>query len=257
MPSEAVRTAVLGLIQGVAEVVPVSSSAQLVLVPELLGWPQPGDRTLSAALLHAGSCAGIAWALRDQLRQLDVGELSLLAAASVPAAAAGLLGADVVEQRLGRPPQLAALLASAGLVMWWVDRRAQQRPTGSRIGPYEAAWAGLAQPIALVPGVSRSGATLTALRAAGVERPAAQRFSLLMSLPVTAGAAGLTLVKARRGSADAVRRSAPGILTAAIAGAWAAHTATRRAFIPAAGPALYRLAVAAGTAVRLYRRRTP
>ena len=256
MPSESVRTAVLGLVQGVAEVVPVSSSAQLVLVPELLGWPSPQDRTLSAALLHAGSCAGIAWSLRDQIRQLGARELGLLAAASLPAAAAGLLGADAVEQRLGRPPQLAALLAGAGLVMWWVDQRAQQRPGTSAVGAREAAWAGLAQPLALIPGLSRSGVTLTALRATGVERAAAQRFCVLMSLPVTAGAAGLTLVRARRGSAAAVRRTAPGIVTAALAGAVTTRTASRRAFIPTSGPALYRLAVAAGTAVRLSRRRS-
>ena len=69
----AVQGAVLGAVQGVAEVVPVSSSAQLALLPWLLGWDEAPDRTTFAAALHAGSCAGIAWALRDEIRQLRAG----------------------------------------------------------------------------------------------------------------------------------------------------------------------------------------
>ncbi|TAL13260.1 MAG: undecaprenyl-diphosphate phosphatase, partial [Frankiales bacterium] len=76
------RGAALGAVQGAAEVVPVSSSAQLVLVPWLLGWEQPADRTAFAAGLHAGSCAGLAWALRDELRRLTPREVLVLGAVS-------------------------------------------------------------------------------------------------------------------------------------------------------------------------------
>ena len=246
------RAAALGVAQGVAEVVPVSSSAQLVLVPWLLGWEQPGERTAFAAGLHAGSCAGIAWALRADLRALDRRTVALLAAASVPAALAGLAASDAVERRLGRPPQLAALLAGAGALMWAVDARApRERPA---VGPREAAYASLAQVTALVPGVSRSGAVLTALRAAGVERAPAQRFSLLMSLPVTAGAAALTLARADRGTA---RQVAPGALTAALAGATTATLQARRPGKAVTGAALYRLGLAAVVARRLSRRGAP
>ncbi len=80
------RAAVLGVAQGVAEVVPVSSSAQLVLLPWLLGWEQPADRTTFAAALHAGSCLGIAWALREDLRRLSVRDgVVFLASALQPA----------------------------------------------------------------------------------------------------------------------------------------------------------------------------
>jgi hypothetical protein len=119
----------------VAEVVPVSSSAQLVLLPWLLGWPPARDRTTFAAGLHAGSCLGIAWAMRGELRALDRRTALLVAGASLPAAVAGALAADAVEERLGRPSQLAALLAVAGLGMWAVDARAERRSSGAGRGP--------------------------------------------------------------------------------------------------------------------------
>jgi undecaprenyl-diphosphatase len=223
----------------------VSSSAQLTLLPWLLGWEQPGDRTTFAAGLHAGSCAGVAWALRADLRALDARTAVLLAATSVPAAVAGLLAADVVESRLGRPPQLAALLAGAGALLWIADRQPEEAAT---VGARQAAGAALAQVVALAPGVSRAGATLTVLRAAGVERVAATRFSLLMSLPVTAGAAALTLARARR---PPLRELAVGVPVAAVAAAAAATAQERRPGRSARGAALYRLGLAAVVAVRL------
>jgi undecaprenyl-diphosphatase len=237
--------------------VPVSSSAQLVLLPWLLGWEQPADRTTFAAGLHAGSCLGIGWALRSELRRLSAREVVVLGAVSVPAAVAGLLAADAVEERLGRPPQLAALLAGFGALMWAVDAVAAGRPRAapSAVADGEAALAALAQVVALVPGVSRSGATLTALRAAGVDRAAAERFSLLMSLPVTAGAAGLTLAGADRAALRAMAPAlAAGTATAAVAGAAAATRLTARPGRPLTAAALYRLGLAAGVAARLVRK---
>jgi undecaprenyl-diphosphatase len=236
-------------VQGVAEVVPVSSSAQLVLVPWVLGWEQPKDRTTFAAGLHAGSCLGITWALRRELLALDRRTLGLVAAATVPAAAAGFVAADAVEQRLGRPPQLAALLAVAGGLLWWADARAER--TARTVGPREAAYAGLAQVAALVPGVSRSGATLTALRLADVDLEAAQRFTLLLSLPVTAGAALLTLARTPRPDLTvALRALAPGALTAAVAGATTVTRLTGHSRSSVRGAALYRLGVAGAVAWR-------
>ena len=271
------QVAALGVVQGVAEVVPVSSSAQLTLLPWLLGWEQPADRTTFAAGLHAGSCAGLAWALRRELLALDRRTLALVAGATVPAAAVGLLAADTVEQRLGRPPQLAVLLAAAGALMWWADARAERRARGDAlldspgvssrgeppaerpagrpaVGPREAAYAGLAQVAALVPGVSRSGATLTALRLAGVDREAAARFTLLLSLPVTAGAAGLTLARTpRRRLPTALRLLAPGAVTAALAGVTTLAVVDARGAGQARAAAVYRLGLAAVIARRLLR----
>ena len=239
----------------------MSSSAQLVLLPWLLGWTPARDRTTFAAGLHAGSCVGIGWALREELRALDRRTLLLVAGASLPAAVVGAVAADAVEQRLGQPPQLAALLAGAGLVMWAVDARAERRAAaaggaGRPVGRREAAWAGGAQVAALVPGVSRSGATLTALRAAGVSRAEAERFSLLMSLPVTAGAATLTLLRADRSRLRLLATELlPGTLTAGVAGSMAVRRRAARPGTPLRGAALYRLGLATAVVLRLRSRK--
>lgn len=229
---------------------PVSSSAHLTLLPWLRSWPVEPGRTTLAAGLHAGSCAGICWALRGELAALPRTAggrrtLALVAATTVPAAAAGWLAADAVEDRLGAPGQVAGLLAGAGVLLALADRRPQRHP----VGPREAALAAVAQVLALAPGVSRGGATTTALRAAGVGREDAVRFSLLMSLPISAGAAGLTLVRADR---DLLRRLGPALAAGAPAAALAAALAVTR--VPAAvlGPAaVYRLVLAATVAHRL------
>ena len=165
---------------------------------------------------------------------------------------AGLLAADVVEARLGRPEQLAALMSLAGLALAVADRRPADRPVGTR----EAAVAALAQVTALAPGVSRSGAALTALRGAGVRRDEAERFSLLMSLPVTAGAAFLTLVRSDREQLRALARPlAAGVPAAAVAGFTAVRLVDRRGGAPLAAVALYRLGLAAVVLTTSRRRR--
>jgi len=173
----------------------------------------------------------------------------LVAASTVPAAVAGLLAAELVEARLGRPGPTAAVLAAAGSVMWAADRRPS---TLTVVGPREAAAAALAQVIALVPGVSRSGATLTALRLLQVDSRVAEHFSLLMSLPVTAGAAALTLARAGRLPAGEL---AVGVGLSALSSAAALTALDRRGVRTTTGAALYRLAVAAAVAVRLVRLR--
>lgn len=231
----------------------MSSSAQLVLLPWLLGWEQASDRTTFGAGLHAGSCLGIGWVWRDDLRALSPREVAVLGLVSVPAAVAGTLAADRAEERFGRPPQLAALLAGAGALMWWVDSRhpSSERPVGRRA----ATLAALAQVSALVPGVSRAGATRTALRAAGVDREQAERFSLLMSLPITAGAAALTLARAEPATLRALGPAlVAGTATAALAGAAAATAHRSRPGRPLTGAALYRLGLAAVVARRLSRK---
>lgn len=168
-------------------------------------------------------------------------------ATSIPAAIAGALGADAVEQRLGTRNQLAALLAGAGVLLWAADRR----PERVGVGVGRAAAAAAAQVAALAPGVSRSGAALTALRALGVRRGEAQRFSLLMSLPVTAGAAGLTLLRVdRRTLRELAGPLAAGVPAAAVVAGLAAGQ-PRRGGISLRAAALYRLGLAAVVAVRM------
>ncbi len=218
----------------------MSSSAQLSLLPWLLRWEPAPDRTAFAAGLHAGSAFGMALALRPSLDARTAGRLVL---ASIPAGVAGLLGQDVVERRLGGPGPTAAALAGFGVLLWAADRRPQDRPLDGR------AWtaASLAQVVALVPGVSRSGATVTALRLVRVPRAQSLEASLLLSLPVTAGAATVTSV--RYGTRP------PAVPTLLAGGsallAWRALPKGSPRLLPAS--AVYRLALAAVVARRLRR----
>ena len=260
------QAATLGAVQGLAEVYPVSSSAQVTLLPWLLGWPPPADRTRFAAGLHLGSTIGLAVALRDDVRTLRPAEVRRVLLSAAPAAVTGLLLHDVVERRLGRPGPTAALLALSAAALWLVDRQAESpQPSTAPLSPAGLvggsaldaptrpaqrgmAAASLAQVTALAPGVSRTSATLTAFRAGGVGRDEALRTSLLMSLPVTLGAAALTAVRGR---------AVPPLVPTLVAGV-TAHAAARRVraterFV--GGSVLYRLAVATAVAVRLRRER--
>ncbi len=170
-----------------------------------------------------------------------------LLATSLPAAAAGALAHGAVEKRLGRPGPTAALLVGSGLLLLAADRdRRTSRDRGEEDGDLLAA--SLAQVAALVPGVSRSGATLTALRARDVEREQAVRVSLLMSLPISAGAAALTAVRARQ---------VPPLLPSALAAgtAYAATRRGRRSRASVVASVLYRLGIGAAVAGRLRRER--
>ena len=233
------------MVQGVAEVHPVSSSAQLTLLPWLLGWQPPADRTRFAAGLHAGSAVGLALALRADLAALGTTDRRRLVLSALPAAAAGAVAQDVVERRLGGPRPTAAALALGGLALSWADSRAERRtgPDRGSAGAADVGVAALAQVAALAPGVSRTGATLTALRARGVDRASGYRLSLLMSLPVTLGAAGLTAVRGR---------ALPPALPTALAGG-SAYLSTRllrpsRGTVTAA--VAYRLLLAAAVLAR-------
>lgn len=209
----------------------MSSSAQLSLLPLLFGGPPVGGRNSLAAGLHAGSCVGVAWSLRADLRTLDRRTAAQLALSTVPAAVAGLLAGDGLEPG---PRGTAVLLAGAGLLMWAADRR----PGDGTPGPRELAWASVAQVVALAPGVSRAGATLTALRMCRVPRDQAATVSMLMSLPITAGAALLTSLRVRPGR-DVLIGAPVAALTAGLLGARARASPTLLS-----GSALYRLALA-------------
>jgi len=242
MPPEFAQVAALGLIQGAAELLPVSSSAHVAAVPWLLGWSVaewPADRRKELEVaLHAGALAAMApalWRLRPDVRTLA---LSL-----APPVIAGYLLERPIEERLGGPAGLATglLLGAAALAV--ADRRATEGRASTRAGwsaPRRrgqvlatlrgtavrdlSPWApglvlGLAQATALVPGVSRTGATLAAARALGYSRPQASRLSFGVAGPVLAGA---TALKAWRGRHAADRRLAATGALAAFAGTSAA-----------------------------------
>ena len=199
------QAAALGIVQGFTEFLPISSSAHLFVIPTLLGWPYGG--VAFDVALHWGTLLALLAAFRADWWRLgrdatgqDAGRragarrlLAKLAIASIPAGVAGLLLEDAANGLLRHLPLQAAMLALFGLLLWLVDR---VRPPGRSVD--EPGWAtcmlvGVAQACALVPGVSRSGITITAGRAAGLSRVSAARFSFLLATPITCGAGLLEL----------------------------------------------------------------
>ena len=195
---------VLGITQGLSEFLPISSSGHLLIVPWLFGWDDfAGDAGLKKAFdvaLHLGTLVGaVAYFRADVVRYLRAAFTSvgrgtddrrlawLLAASAVPAAITGALLADPIEENTGDIWLVATMLIVFGVVLWWADRSPGTR-TVDEIGLRDALLMGAGQAVALQPGVSRSGVTMTAGRFAGLGRDAAARFAFLMSLPITAGA---------------------------------------------------------------------
>ena len=200
---------VLGVVQGATEFLPVSSSGHLILVPALLGWPDQGLAfdaavhmgTVLALLIYFGPELGHltrgVLAGHPSERRLGVGVLL----ASIPAGVAGLALEQVIETRLRSTTVVAWSTIIWALVLWWADRRATE---GGRVhdvhdvGIGRAVAIGLAQTLALVPGTSRSGITISAGLLTGLDRSTAATFAFFLGLPVTIAAGFLeTLALAR------------------------------------------------------------
>ncbi len=198
-PEHPLRHALLlGLVQGPTEALPVSSSAHIALLPRLADWPQAGvDAELRNSLevaLHAGTAAALALALRGELlrgvREMDAGALAAAALALAPPALGGYLLERGLERRPSGPWALAAGLTLGAAAMVWADARPQTRRLAD-LGPRDGLALGLAQALALLPGVSRHGAALTAARARSFAREDAHALSWRVGFPVIAGAAAL------------------------------------------------------------------
>lgn len=224
----ALEAATLGIVQGLTEFLPISSSAHLYIVPRMLGWSY-GGVTFDVAL-HMGTLAALLiafwrewWALgrgafhRDRAARAEAHGVWLkLAAATVPAVIVGLAVQPIAETHLRSLPLQAVTLAAFGLLMWAVDRRSPSRPADGFPGWGACMLVGCAQALSLVPGVSRSGVTMTAGRAAGMPRVEAARFSFLLGTPITLGAGLVELRKLDQGPPIAV--VAIGAATSAIVG---------------------------------------
>jgi undecaprenyl-diphosphatase len=253
---------VLGLLQGPTELLPVSSSAHTSLIPLLAGWPYAElDAPLRKSFevsLHAGAALALALRARGELRaalaSLDAPAAGSLALSCAPAACAGLLLGEPIERRLGGPRATAGALAIGALAMALADARAPTRALRDAT-PRDALAIGVAQAIALVPGVSRSGAALAAARARGLDRRAAGVLCWRAGLPVMLGASALSAARAAK------RGLPPGGVAMLGAGAGAALCSTlasaRVLCRPPARPrallpyAAYRVVLAALVAARL------
>ena len=201
---------VLGILQGLAEFLPVSSSAHLALTPWILGWESPG--LAFDVALHVGTLAAVLWFFRAQwaalvratwrivtTRRITTEEeqrVLFLVIATIPGGLGGLLLAEYAETIFRTPSLIAVTLIVMGVILWAVDRFTPQLRPLSEMRWTHALVFGLAQVLALVPGVSRSGSTMTAGRAMGFHRESAAVFAFLMSMPITAAAAVYEVPKA-------------------------------------------------------------
>ncbi len=199
------RAVALGTVQGPAELLPVSSSAHLSLLPWFAGWRwhelDPETRKTFEVALHAGAAAALLIGQRrliaDELRRFDARRAAVVALSFVPPAIVGYRFERQIEQRLGGPRATAVGLAAGAVAMALADRRPQQRGPGD-VTPVDGLALGLAQATALAPGVSRNGATLAAARCRRFTRTHANLLSRTVALPVIVGATLLKGVRLRR-----------------------------------------------------------
>jgi undecaprenyl-diphosphatase len=193
---------ILGLLQGLSEFLPISSSAHLSLTPWLLGWQHPG--LAFDVALHLGTLIALVWFFWQEwvtLFKAFIGivrkrrveteserRFAWVVIATIPGAAAGYLLQDYARSVFRTPALTGAMLIIMGIILWAVDRYARQDRSIAAMTWKQAVGIGLAQMFAIIPGVSRSGSTITAGRAFGFSREAAAVFSFLMSLPIITAA---------------------------------------------------------------------
>ena len=199
---------VLALIQGLTEFLPISSSAHLILPSQLLDWPDQG--LAFDLILNIGTLAAVliyfrvevlkmakAWigSFRGQEKTPDSRLARWIVWSTIPAALVGFFGKSFVETYLRSGYVIAVTTVFFGLLLWWADAQAKQLKNEYHTGIKGAILIGFAQALALIPGTSRSGITITAGLMLGLTRNAAARFSFLMSIPIIGMASGYDLLK--------------------------------------------------------------
>jgi undecaprenyl-diphosphatase len=224
----------LGIVQGLTEFLPVSSSAHLILARLILGWDADQFGLAFDVACHVGTLLAVLVYFRHDLWDMtravpDVFRVSdsepaklvrLVAIGTVPVVIVGLLWASAIESRMRTPAVAATTLALGALGFFLVERFGSRTRGEASLGYGEAVWVGCAQAAALVPGVSRSGATMTLAMAFGLRRDAAARFSFLLGIPAIVAAAahaGLDLLKTGLHGSE-VSLFVVGLVTSAVVG---------------------------------------
>jgi undecaprenyl-diphosphatase len=238
---------ILGIVQGATEFLPISSSGHLVLVPFIAGWPEPSVAFIVA--VHLGTLLSVFWVFRDRIRELvralfgrgsaeDRRFVGLLAISTIPAAVVGAVFSDRIDSVFERPVVISFLLAGTAWILFSTETAFEESKTTHheerQITPFDAGLIGVAQAVAILPGISRSGSTIGAGMLRGLTREAAARFSFLMAIPIILGA---TIVKipdvTSSGSGGAM---VIGVITSAIVGTISIRAllafVTRRGFRP-------------------------
>lgn len=219
------KAALYGLVQGLTEFLPVSSSGHLALFDHLFG-ASGGDPLLLSIVVHVASLLAVLIVFRREVLRLFFEDRRLgvfICIATVPAVAAGLLGRGIVERVLASPVAVAVCLIVTGLVLiageLVVRRWSRSDGTEQAMGFWRVLAVGVAQAFALLPGISRSGMTISAGRALGLSRDASVRFAFLLAVPAIAGAGCYEALKIVMGKGDVAIGALPvaaGFLTALI-----------------------------------------
>ena len=266
-----VQAIVLGLVQGLTEFLPVSSSGHLIIVPALLGWHDPFIESLAfSVMLHVGTLGALLLYFRDDwLRLIPAGLAALrdrsfrddpdrrlawlIAASTIPAVIVGVVFNDVIETAFREPRLVAVTLVVGAIVLWLADRLGSRTRQVDGLTFPIALVIGAAQALALIPGISRSGISISAGLFAGLNREAAARFAFLMATPITAGAGLWELRKIISGEAGVdlpLLPLAAGMIVSLLAGIAAIAVLMR--FVRSHGYGVfvaYRIALAAVVAV--------
>lgn len=217
----ATTAALLGLVQGLTEFLPVSSSGHLVLLQHYFGVADVG--IAFDVLLHLATMLAVVVYFRADLWRLvrDPRKVLLVVVSSIPAGIAGLALEDLFARLFASVTAVGVALLGTGFVLWGAERLSasyRERRNGERMSFADAWWIGLGQALAIVPGLSRSGTTIAAGLARGLERESAARFSFLLSVPVILGAGVLQVRDLSFASAQEVAPLAAGFLAAFASG---------------------------------------
>jgi undecaprenyl-diphosphatase len=234
-----VQAVIMGIVQGLTEFLPISSSGHLILVPTLLGWDDPFIDSLTfSVMLHLGTLGALlVYFWRDWLRLVPAGLATirdrsfagdpdrrlawLIVATMLPAIVAGVLFNDFIEANVRTAGTVAVLLLIGAAILWLADHLGRTDRHIADLTFPQAFGIGVAQAAALFPGVSRAGISISAARFFGLERPDAARFSFLMAAPIIAGAGAYELVKVVRGGSDVAIQVGPlvaGMIAAFVSG---------------------------------------
>lgn len=223
----------MGALQGITEFLPISSSAHLILLPWLFAWDNALLHSLTFDVgLHVGTIAAVLFYFRDDLlgllkatpqllrgvRNQQTQLIVAIVVGTLPAAILGVLFESAIEEYLRSPIQIAVVLAIMGIVIAYADRVGQTQRELTNLTWRDAVWIGLAQACALIPGVSRSGATMSAARVLGFDRNAAARFAFLLSTPITLAAVAVKADELLLIQGSDVVTMLVGVITSALVG---------------------------------------
>ena len=211
-----------GAVQGLTEFLPVSSSGHLVLIPALLG--REGPDLTTVAMLHLGTLFAVLLYFRTDLSRMARFDrpgrrmMTIIAIGTVPAVVFGLAFESKLDELVDRPTTVAVMLMVTGVVLLSTMLLRRGGQTAEELSPKDSGIIGLAQSLALIPGVSRSGMTISAGLARGMERVEAARFAFLLGIPVIAGAGLLSVARAISDGGGFTASTIVGMAVAAIVG---------------------------------------